>query len=151
MGGTDLYRNLVIDGRKFCIKKLDAQTATYYGQECMDKILPSGFAQALGAKEGVAKNSFSKQEFLEMQKDFLKVCFEDLPAGRRPVIDEVGNYGIADIEYNAPMMHELLLNSMVHSLQGFFDASHLKMMATVISGLFPQDAPTSETSGSISP
>ena len=70
-------------------------------------------------KVGNSSNKMmGKQEFLDLQRDILSVCFEKLPAGETPVVRENGTYGISD--FTASIALQLLIGSIAFNLTDFF-------------------------------
>lgn len=116
-------KELEIDGRTFVIYKFDPLLGNYVALQVLSLTLPFGISDkindAVGMKVGNSSNKMmGKQEFLDLQRDILSVCFEKLPAGETPVVRENGTYGISD--FTASIALQLLIGSIAFNLTDFF-------------------------------
>lgn len=59
-----------------------------------------------------------QDEFIKLQTDILKYCSEILPAGNTPVINEEGNFAVANM--TAPLALNLLIHTLLFSMTDFF-------------------------------
>ena len=54
----------------------------------------------------------------------LRVCYVDLPAGRQPVIDETGHYGVEGVEYDMMLTLMLCWEAIKWGAADFFDENN---------------------------
>jgi hypothetical protein len=135
MDKRELYKNFEFDGRKWSIGKFDAMTGSYIAYKLMGEMLPA-FISVPGIPTAPQGSPvMSKPDFIDMQKDCLRVCTELLPAGPAKVINDNGSWGVEGIENNAKLAITLTVQALVWNLTDFFDESLLQELATGISGL----------------
>lgn len=140
-----LFKDIEINGRTFRLKKLDARTGSYMLFKLV-KILTPIFK---GIKfEDVKKNikedvkeddinitelmssifDLPENEFRYIQDNCLRVVEELLPAGPANVLDNYGNYGILNIEFDTMLLMNLTVQSLIFNVSGFFEGSPLTSM-----------------------
>jgi hypothetical protein len=154
-----------IGDRKFQIGKFDALTGSYVIYTLLTQILPMG----LGAKiEGLPTNSnskppegdnnqsdmgflkdlkiplMSKETFVELQKDCLRVCSEIKPTGDivapMPVLMADGRWGVEDLQKDAPTVMALTIQVLGYNVQDFFGGNALENFKESISKLNSSNA-----------
>ena len=135
MEKREIHKQIEINGRKWRISKFDALTGSYIAYTLMSEILPMGLNSKLGIPSPKTSTKMSKEDFINLQKDCLKVCGEVLPAGAAPVIGENGNWGVADAEHDAALVMNLTIQALVWNIPSFFDESLLSSLANAMSGL----------------
>ena len=133
---SDIYSKVTIKEREFVIKKFDAKTGLKLARLVMAKAQP--LIPLLAAKskenggEGITQqNTFQavfailgelKDEDIDALVDkCLRVCYVDLPAGRAPVIDEAGFYGVEGVEYDPILTMMLCFEAIKWGAADFFD------------------------------
>lgn len=131
-----------IDGRKFRVNKFDAMTGSYIAYKLMGEMLPMGIGDKVGVTTPKGSQIMSKTDFIELQKDCLKVCYEVLPAGDAPILDANERWGVADLEKDAKTVLALTVHTLIFNVSSFFDASLLSSMAEAMSTIFPLTAKT---------
>lgn len=146
MEKREIYKQTEISGRKWRIGKFDALTGSYIAYTLMSDVLPLALNAKVGIPAPKTGNKMSKESFMDLQKDCLKVCCEMLPAGPTPVIDENGNWGVTDAEHDTPLVLNLTIQALIWNVQSFFDESLLASLAESISGISLQGVPTSMSS-----
>lgn len=144
MSKREKNKIIEIAGRKWRIEKFDALTGSYIAYKVMGSVLPMGIDNQI--TEGNApkdRTMMSKPEFLEIQMDCLRVCYEVLPAGGAPVIGENGSWGVTNIETDTMTVLMLTIHALIFNISGFFDGNALKDLAESFKGMIPFNAPTS--------
>jgi hypothetical protein len=142
MDKRELYKNFDFMDRKWSIGKFDAMTGSYIAYKLMGEMLPSIISVPGIPNAPQGSPVMSKADFIDMQKDCLKVCAELLPAGPAKVINDNGSWGVEDIKNDAKLAITLTVQALVWNLTDFFDESLLQALATGISGL---NLPTAKT------
>ena len=110
-----------IDGRTFVLKKYDPMLGNYILMAAASSTLPFGISEALGKAFGVRNESsgrMNKEDFMQLQRDVLSSCYERLPAGDAPIINQ-GGYGVENID--TKILINLFLSSMIFNFSDFFD------------------------------
>lgn len=127
--------------RTFKIKKFNALTGSFILYNIMNKVLPAFLSSELGTAIGqdVAKGGeiaqdkltgiaqtlnkieMSRDEFMQLQKDCLAVCYEVLPGREVPVIDPgTGNFGAIGLEDNMSIVMSLTVQALIFNVKDFF-------------------------------
>lgn len=129
--------------RTFKIKKFNALVGSYILYNILNKVLPAFLqselseglkAQGTSADDiknlssdklaGVAtalnKVEMSRDEFMQLQRDCLSVCYEVLPGREAPVIDATGNFGVIGLDDNTGLVMSLTIQSLLFNVKGFF-------------------------------
>ena len=112
-----------IDGRTFVLKKYDPMLGNYILMSAASSVLPFGISDALSKAFGIntnGKGKLDKESFMQLQKDVLSACYERLPAGDAPIINQNG-YGVLNL--SSKILTNLFLSSMIFNFQDFFDES----------------------------
>lgn len=125
MENNQREKTIEIDGRRFLLQKLDARTGSYIAFKLMKLLSPALSKISNGEDnniEEIAKGIFSlsKEEFEYIQDSCLKRCYEILPARNTQVLNDYGVYGNDDIEFNAGLIMNLTIQSLVFNISGFF-------------------------------
>jgi hypothetical protein len=132
-----------IAGRKWRIEKFDALTGSYIAYKVMGNSLPGAIDSQVTGGNAPERKLMSKQEFMEIQMDCLRVCYEILPAGGAPVIGENGSWGVTNIETDTMTVLMLTIHALIFNISGFFDGNALKDLAESFKGMILFNAPTS--------
>lgn len=136
MEPTQNYKDIEISGRKFRLNKLNARTGTFMLLK-ITKILPPILENINLDKLDLDSDNINikdlnltkalepifnmdEKEFNYIQDNCLKTVEELLPAGPQPVLNEVGQWGVLDIEFDMALVMNLTLQSLWFNLQGFF-------------------------------
>lgn len=139
MEKREIYKNFEFGGRSWRIGKFDAMTGSYIAYKLMGEMLPMGIRIEGVPAAPKGSPTMSKADFIDLQKDCLKVCAEMLPAGPAEVMAENGSWGVEDIENNAKLALALTMQALVWNVTDFFDASLLQALAAGFVSLKPSD------------
>jgi hypothetical protein len=135
MEKRELYKKFEFGGRDWRIGKFDAMTGSYIAYKLMGEMLPMGLkVDGIPSAPG-GSPVMSKGDFIELQRDCLKVCSELLGAGPAPVMNDNGTWGVEDIENNAKLALTLTVQALVWNVADFFDGDLLQALATGMSDL----------------
>jgi len=140
MNKRETFKEIEIKGRKFRINKFDALTGSYIAYTLMNEVLPMGLNMKAGIPMPKNSTKMTKEAFSELQKDCLRVCGEMLDAGFAPVIDENGNWGVNDLEYDTATVLNLTIQVLVSNVSSFFDESLLRSLTETFSDTSLQGA-----------
>lgn len=104
-----------VNGREFIIRKFTPFFGVYLAAQT--------FGSVVGSKnklEALVKSVLNKpqSEFIKLQQDVLKYCFEKLPAGPTAVVDENGNFAVMNMD--APLALNLFIQTLLFSMSDFF-------------------------------
>lgn len=134
MTPTENYKDIEVNGRKFRLNKLNARTGTYMLLK-ITKILPTilesldfdkldsddlNFKDLNLTKVLSPIFDLSEEEFNYIQDNCLKTVEELLPAGPQPVLNNNGQWGVSNIEFDMALVINLTVQSLWFNLQGFF-------------------------------
>lgn len=129
-------KHIELGGRKWIIGKFEARTGSYIAAKIMSSALPSGLEEQLNLPSLPKGRSFmSKAEFFELQNECLKICYEDLPAGKSPVMADNDAWGVANIEDDMVLVISLTIHALIHNISGFFVGSGLKDLLASLRGM----------------
>ncbi|MFC8686317.1 phage tail assembly chaperone [Brevibacillus porteri] len=135
------HKDVQIGERTFRIKKFSARTGSFVLIK-VTKILAPLFAgfklnnvkspedvkvddiNISGAIEQLS--NISEQDFNYLQEQALKVCFEILPAGLAPVLNENGMFGVEDVEDDTATVMALMVHALAFNVTSFFQGSGLQ-------------------------
>ena len=152
MTPVEKYKDIEINGRRFRLNKLNARTGTYMLLK-ITKILPPilenldfdkldsdniNFKDLNLTKVLSPIFDMDEKEFNYIQDNCLKVVEEILPAGPQPVLDNNGQWGVINIEFDMALVMNLTLQSLWFNLQGFFKGKPFSSMLNKLSS-FQQD------------
>jgi hypothetical protein len=136
MAIKEKFKYIELGGRKWVIGKFDALTGSYIAAKLMATALPKGMEQQMNMPNLPKGRSFmSREEFQELQIECLKVCYEDLPAGKAPVMGANNAWGVADIEDDMVLVISLTIHALIHNVAGFFEGNALKDLLTSFKGM----------------
>ena len=104
-----------VNGREFIIRKFTPFFGVYLAAQT--------FGNVVGSKnklEALVKSVLNKpqSEFIKLQQDVLRYCFEKLPAGPTAVVDENGNFAVMNMD--APLALNLFIQTLLFSMSDFF-------------------------------
>lgn len=133
MAVKEKFRDIEISGRRFRIGRFDARTGSYIAFRLMTQILPMGMDSEVfgGIGESLPKNRpmMSRDEFMELQNDCLRVCSEIQSVGGNDapvlVLMPSGEWGVAGLEDDAVMVIALTVHALVFNVSSFFDGNAL--------------------------
>lgn len=141
---TEIYTNVVIDGKTYSIKRFDAKTGLKLARFLIAKAAPiiplldpAENAAAKKARSAAKNESVTppddlyeivgkvfdtlSDEDVDMLVDkCLRVCYLNLPGGPQAVIDEMGHYGVEDVEYDIPLTVRLCFEAIKWGASDFF-------------------------------
>lgn len=131
-------KSTIIKGRTFHIKKFDPMfgfwlTTTVLGDLVGKKNKLDAMIQSLTKKP--------REEFMELQKEVLKYCYEELPVGPTRVLDENGNYSV---ELTAPIIMSLFVQTILFSITDFFDQEVMEGIVKEVTSLLKNLTPSPE-------
>ena len=123
----ELYTKVTIGDRTFSIKKFDAMTGLQVARLVISKAAPiipaldGNFdAGSLYKLIGEVTAALTDEDIKLLASKCLSVCYEVLPAGLAQVVDEHGNYGVDDIEYDMVLVLRLCFESIKWGAADFF-------------------------------
>jgi len=118
-------KKIEVKGRKFVLEKFDPFFGVYLATTFIDSGNKSGL-------EGIIKSLLSKpkDEFIQLQKDILRYCYEILPAGRTRIIDDAGNFAVQDM--SSALVLSLVVQSLMFSMTDFFDQEVMKNLMSQV-------------------
>lgn len=134
MTPTENYKDIELNERKFRLNKLNARTGTFMLLK-ITKILPPILenldfdkldTENLNLKDLNLTKVLSpifdmdEKEFTYIQDNCLKTVEELLPAGPQPILNDNGQWGVINIEFDMALVMNLTLQSLWFNLQGFF-------------------------------
>ena len=143
----ETFRNIELNGRKWRVEKFDALTGSYLAYQLINLALPPMIGKLL-ANSGIPVGGdhsgrvMSKQEFMEFQKDCLRVCFEILPARNAPVIAENDNWGVEELEKDLSTVLMLTVHVLIFNVQSFFEEGPWKGLGAELTDSSQPDAQT---------
>lgn len=135
---TDIFTKVTVKDREFLIKKFDAKTGLKLARLIVAKAAPiiplidtDRSAAEMAEDERVFKavgdilGTLEDKDIDNLVDKCLRVCYEDLPAGKQPVIDETGHYGIDGVEYDLTLTLRLCFEAIKWGAADFFDGNLL--------------------------
>lgn len=148
---TENYKDIEIDDRKFRLNKLNARTGTFMLLK-ITKILPPILenldfdkldTENLNLKDLNLTKILSpifdmdEKEFTYIQDNCLKTVEELLPAGPQPILNDNGQWGVINIEFDMALVMNLTLQSLWFNLQGFFKGMPFSSIMSKLSSYQP--------------
>ncbi len=133
---AELYTQVEINGQPYSIRKFDAKTGLKIARMVIAKAAPliPLLEKAADGQEGKEKESSGMYEMvgavldklsdadLDMLVDkCLRVCYANLPAGQQPIMDDMGHYGVEDVEYDLGLTLSLCFEAIKWGASDFFD------------------------------
>ncbi|MGG3012298.1 phage tail assembly chaperone [Brevibacillus parabrevis] len=135
------HKDVQIGERTFRIKKFPAKTGSFVLIKVTKILAPlfAGFKPNLNAKSPEdfkfddfdftsaieQLSSISEQDFNYLQEQALKVCYEVLPAGLAPVLNENGMFGVENLEDDTATVMALMVHALGFNVTSFFQGSGL--------------------------
>lgn len=135
------YKDVEVNGRKFRIKKFPARTGSFVLIKLttilapiLVSIKPNLKAETVDDIEigdidltGILEHlgNISEKDFSYIQDQALRVCYELLPSGLAPVLNQNGSFGVTDIEDDTAAVMELTIHALGFNLTSFFQGSGL--------------------------
>jgi hypothetical protein len=136
MAIKEKFKYIELDGRKWVIGKMDARTGSYIAAKLMVSALPAAMEAQLNLPNMPKGRSFmSKEEFYELQNECLRVCYQDLPAGKAAVISDNDAWGVADVEDDMVLVISLTVHALLHNVKGFFEGNAFKDLLASFKGM----------------
>ena len=131
---TNVFTDVKIDDRSFSIRKFDAKTGLKLARLVIAKAAPiipmldemtnkNGGDDRVYEAIGNVLSQLDDADIDSIVDKSLRVCYENLPAGRQPVIDENGYYGVEDVEYDMALVLRLCIEAIKWGASDFFDGS----------------------------
>lgn len=135
---ADLYTNVTIGEDTYSIKKFPAKTGLKLARLVIAKaapLIPLLDTPKANPKEraensaqddhvyeavGTILDSLSDEDIDDLVDKCLRVCYLNLPAGLAPVIDELGNYGVENVEYDMSLTIRLCFEAIKWGASDFF-------------------------------
>lgn len=139
------YKIVEIKKRKFKVEKFTAQVGSFILFTLMEKFLPMALESKVGISGSLpqGRQSMTKDEFWQLQKDCLSIVSEVLPAGSRPVIAENGLWGVMNIEKDPALVILLTIHALEFNIKDFFTEENLSALKEVIAAIRPAIMPMS--------
>jgi len=140
MAKREKYKEIELSGRRWRIGRFDALTGSYISTLLVMQLLPMGLGNALGLENvSGGKNLMSKETFIDVQKDCLKIVSELKLVGDvvmpLPVMLEDGRWGIGEIEDDAPTVMGLTIQVLMFNISDFFEEGALNDLLDKFSGM----------------
>lgn len=149
MDKIELYKDIDIEGRKFRLGKFDARTGSYILFKLVGILTPifeniklenlSNIDDINLTKLASSLFSLPEDEFRYIQDNCLRAIRELLPGNAPQVLDEYGNYGVLDIEFDTKLIMNLTIQSLVFNVKDFFTADLLASLSKGLN-LFQQNS-----------
>ena len=138
---TNIWKTVTINDQEYVIRKFDAMTGLKLARLVIAKAAPIiplldiGDDQKDGEKKTAQKianderiytvvgevlGTMSDADIDDLVKKCLSACFVDLPAGKQPIIDETGHYGVDDVEYDMALTIRLCYEAIKWGAADFF-------------------------------
>ena len=118
------FKDIELGGRKWRIGRFDARTGSFIAFTLLTKMLPMGLEE--GIKNLPVNRPFiSKEEFISIQEDCLKIC-QEVKEGKNskeaflPVMLPDGRWGVADIETDIITVLGLTTHAILFNVSSFF-------------------------------
>lgn len=151
---TNLYTSVTIGETEYSIKRFDAKTGLKLARLVISKAAPiiplletitadtdKDKEKDKGDKKpeenakiyeavGAVLETLSDEDLDNLVDKCLRVCYANLPAGMQPVIDETGNYGVDNVEYDMGLTLRLCFEAIKWGASDFFGGKNS------LSGLF---------------
>lgn len=145
MAKREKYKEIDLGGKRWRIGRFDALTGSYISTLLVMQLLPLGLGNALGLENvSGGKTLMSKETFIDVQKDCLKVVCELKLVGDvvmpLPVMLEDGRWGIGEIEDDAPTVMGLTIQALIFNISDFFEEGALNDLMDKFMGTSPSNA-----------
>lgn len=114
-----------IEGRQFVINKFDPLFGSFIAMKVF-KSTATGSGKSNIHEMLNSLISENQEEFIKLQTKILSYCQEKLPSGLVSVVNPEGN--IALNNFTAPMAMNLFMQTLMFSLEDFFDQGELAQM-----------------------
>ena len=141
MKKRETFKDIEVNGRKFRIKKFDALTGSYVLYTVLTQLLPAGIIQQISGLTDAMQSTaepISKEKFIDLQKDCLKMCSEIIPAGDviapMPIMLADGRWGIDGIENDILLVLALTVHVLRYNVEDFFADDALTGLVASITG-----------------
>lgn len=124
-------KSIKVKGREFLLKKFTPFFGVYLATQT--------FGSIIGQKnklESLVKSLLNRpqEEFIKLQQDVLKYCFEMLPAGPTAVVDVNGNFAVMNMD--APLALTLFIQTLMFSMTDFFQEGAMEdLMSGIMESL----------------
>ncbi|WP_289141552.1 phage tail assembly chaperone [uncultured Brevibacillus sp.] len=135
------HKDVEINGRKFRIRKFPARAGSFMIIKMttilaplFSSIKPNRNIKAVEDVDfdginiaGVIEHlgNISEENFNYIQEQALRVCYESLPAGLAPVLNDNGTFGVQDLEDDTATVMALTVHAIVFNVTSFFQGSGL--------------------------
>ena len=125
----DVFKNIEIDGERYFIKKFDAMTGLQIARLLLAKAAPIvPLIEKVGSVEGEAAfaaiggvlETLSDDDMKGLVQKCLRVCSRIMPAGPQQIMDDRGNYGGEDVEYDFLLVIKLCVEAIKWGASDFF-------------------------------
>lgn len=137
---TNIFTQVTIGEDVYSIKKFDAKTGLKLARFVISKAAPLiPMLESLSDDNGknmsmdntavfdavsVVLDSLSDNDIDNLVDKCLRVCYVNLPAGRAPIIDDTGNYGVEGVEYDMSLTLRLCFEAIKWGASDFFDGKN---------------------------
>lgn len=126
-----IFKRVTIKDEEYIIQKFDAKTGMKLARLVLSKasaIIPylsddnedKDNGSMIGAVMAIL-GDLKDEDIDNLVDKCLRVCYVDLPAGRQPVIDETGHYGVEGVEYDMMLTLMLCWEAIKWGAADFFD------------------------------
>lgn len=134
-------KEIEINGRRFRLNKFDARTGSYMVFKLVKILTPifkniniNTSAESINLGDlnldEIAEGLFNlkEEEFSYIQDNALQVVEELLPAGPQRIFNKDKTWGIQDLQFDAPLVMNLTIQSLVFNVTGFFEGGPLSSL-----------------------
>lgn len=139
---NEIYKTVEIDGEQFVITKFTAIEGMQIVRLALAKLSPiipflegkpeqamdDNFVMAFAAAIG----ALTDDEVDKLIKKCLKCCSKMMPAGKQPIVDATGHYGVEGIEYDLPKVMALCVEAIKWGCADFFGEKVSALIAPIM-------------------
>ena len=140
----EIFKAVEIDGRSFSIRKFDAKTGLQIARLILTKL--SGLMPSLMGGEDLSGDkmygllfdalaNITDTDLDSLVNKCLRVCYENLAAGRAPVMHDTGHYGVEDVEFDMILTIKLCVEAIMWGAADFFGENSSRLQALIPSGI----------------
>lgn len=148
-----MFKDIDINGRKFRLGKFDARTGSYMLFKLIGMLSPifKNIDSSKDIKDISIEDinltellsgltSLPEKDFRYIQDNCLRTIKELLPGNAPQVLDEYGNYGILNAEYDTMLILNLTAQALIFNVTGFFSGNLLDSIAERLKDISPQNS-----------
>ena len=125
-------KDVTLQGKKYQVGKMSAQTACWIAMQILTKMLPAGMdSQVAGNGMPSGRTQLTEAEFNNIQNHCLRVCsmmqkLGDAPEAPQPLIRADGAWQFPDLDDDPLTIMGLTIHALIFNVSPFFDGDALK-------------------------